>query len=312
MSDGADEDVFRSLVEGDATRIEDGYVASLSDEERVEVRRRDCVAGGVDGPQRGAVCVARVRWCPLLARARSRRLPRRHRRQRCSQRRPRRPAPLRAGVARSVPVLRTTSLSPTCRVPRSPTASRSSTTATSARSRCSSSSHRSTTRSVALEAADSWTGDAYVTFERDDRVLHAGLRRERRRRRCPRARAAPTGVGRRIAGRERRGDSRRSDGHLRVLRSGLGERGAELDFAGEIMAVPAGPRRDRRRVHDAGCAAGRSHGASPGRSSANTRSRTCTQPIPRSSRRRNSSTRCEGLLRHVTQRGDSGPPVTDW
>lgn len=34
--DGADEDVFRSLVEGDATRIEDSYVASLSDEERAK------------------------------------------------------------------------------------------------------------------------------------------------------------------------------------------------------------------------------------------------------------------------------------
>ena len=83
--DGADEDVFRSLVEGDATRIEDGYVASLSDEERAKYVLETASQEESTDLERGAVCVARVRGCSLLARARSRRIPRRRRRQWCRQ-----------------------------------------------------------------------------------------------------------------------------------------------------------------------------------------------------------------------------------
>ena len=79
---------------------------------------------------------------------------------------------------------------------------------------------------VALEAADGWGGDAYVTFERDDRVcmrvsvasVDDRAARELERLLQEWGDASPA--------RERRGDSRRSDGDLRVVRSGLGERGA--------------------------------------------------------------------------------------
>ena len=65
--DGGDE-VFRSLVEGDATRVEDGYIASLSDDDRARYVAETSSQEESTDLERGAVGVAGIRGCSLLAR----------------------------------------------------------------------------------------------------------------------------------------------------------------------------------------------------------------------------------------------------
>jgi hypothetical protein len=235
--DGADEDVFRSLVEGDATRIEDGYVANLTDEERAKyVVETASQEESTDLSAVPSVWLAFVGAPYSLGRDLVAYLDATDGNGAVNDALDDPPRselvlldPFRYSDAESVAEVPVPALS-------------------DAESQLDDgdlgaltlffllSSHHDAL--VALEAADSWTGDAYVTFERDDRV-------------CMRVSVASVDDG---AARELErllqewGDASPAasvevarDGETVTFVScdpGSENEAPELDFAGEIMAVP--------------------------------------------------------------------------
>ena len=161
---------------------------------------------------------------------------------------------------------------------------------------------------VALEAADGWAGDAYVTFERDDRV-------------CMRVSVASADDG---AARELEqllqewGDASPAasvevtrDGETVTFVScdpGSENEAPELDFVGEIMAVPQARAEIGVEFMTQGappeiarCISGKIVGEYS--------IEDLYSADPAQFQTQEFSTRCEFLLRHVTHRGDSGPPL---